>query len=430
LSVIEAAGIQHYGNFIWWKEKPHVAPNQARAILVQAKHDGMFGEEIPEDDTQVVAKAEEMIDLAQQAWDALVRGPEVEALLRMASETWSDNGHEAEEADVMSIEESQELEATATEFHTDLFQDNPPWDGYDEAKLREIYEKLPTLLESSSDPEALLAHVETYEKAHKDRMRVTNFIGTLREEDIYVREVAPEEAQEPQAESPREEPVADAAPSEDDLPRETAVEGSEGEGEGHADVQYPEPDALPEPVGEVEEPSDEDRPGEDAAEEAQKDTDYYRELVNEAEREIHQRYLAVPPSIPTDEVELPFDLTTLSDKELQRYHGIYAALAYRASYLMTVEEAKARVCRAAADELLNYLIATREPYDEYDKPKSVTRLEAEANRDVNLKTWRKRQQKHETFAFAHKNARDSYGKVVDSLSRQETMRDNEYQRGR
>jgi hypothetical protein len=82
----------------------------------------------------------------------------------------------------------------------------------------------------------------------------------------------------------------------------------------------------------------------------------------------------------------------------------------------------------AADDIHNAILVKLPRYDERDKEKRVALIEAEVESDENIKRWRRRQRKHETFAAAHRNERDSIGRLVDALSRHESMRHQEWER--
>ena len=85
-SVTEAAGVHWLTPTIWYKEKLKVNVETARAILAQGKKDGTYEAPIPEDNAKAIEEANDLVEMAQTAWDQHVRGPEVEILLRMAAD--------------------------------------------------------------------------------------------------------------------------------------------------------------------------------------------------------------------------------------------------------------------------------------------------------------------------------------------------------
>ena len=136
------------------------------------------------------------------------------------------------------------------------------------------------------------------------------------------------------------------------------------------------------------------------------------------------------PTEPTEKPEeLPFDWTTLSDLQLfQRQYGTHNALAYWVTHKMMVEEAIARRCRQAQHELKMELMIAVDTYDSHDKQRTMTLIEAEIENDPTYKSWRRRKDRHEHSANVHRQERDALNKLVEGLSRLETMRDNEFQR--
>ena len=109
---------------------------------------------------------------------------------------------------------------------------------------------------------------------------------------------------------------------------------------------------------------------------------------------------------------------------------VYSAAAYYKSSVQTREERIAMHCKEAADELTNTLLVKAKKYDDKGKEIRVTFLEAEIAGDPNVKKWRRLQRKHEQFALAAKRETESYHKLVESVSRLWTMRQNTYERGR
>ena len=59
--------------------------DQARALITQAKQDHTYEAPIPEDDAKAIEEANALIELATDAWNDMVRGSEVETILRLAA---------------------------------------------------------------------------------------------------------------------------------------------------------------------------------------------------------------------------------------------------------------------------------------------------------------------------------------------------------
>ena len=414
--VIEVAGIWHHGHFLWMRQERILNATLARTILKQAKADETYEGEPPEDDAKAVEEAESLVKMAQDAWDQNIRGPQVESILRLAAE--GENGDvpasepaeaespppKEEEKETPSSESQQTAPAEEEQVADSLklsdediarYKSEEPWENYDKEKVSEIVEAVEIGMEADDDPEDLLGHVWTYESSHKNRVRILRKLEEIGAAHGYAQD---------------EEEASASALAEDDAGEGETAEEAEEAGPGEA-AETAEETVEPEP------------------ESGEESTDDYRDLMVTAEREVVEQRSHVPPAPPKDEdFDLPFDYTTLSDKQLQMFYGIYTALAYHTNYRVLVEEARARACREAATELANNLLVNADKYDDHDKQKTMTILEAEVNSDENVKLWKKRQRKHEAFAHAFKNERDGYNKIVESLSRLETMRHNEFER--
>lgn len=155
----------------------------------------------------------------------------------------------------------------------------------------------------------------------------------------------------------------------------------------------------------------------------QSDDREHSELLAVVHDLVERERLHVPPALDVDPVDLPFDLTTLSDKELQQAYSAFTAYSYRTGYLLMIEEVSASKCREAADEIVTAYIATQQKDDG-----TVTALKAQAEQHGEVKAWRKHQRRHAVLADALRRDRDNYDKVCERLSRLETMRHEEWER--
>ena len=390
----------------------------ARSIITQAQQTEAYEDPVPEDDAKAISEAQRIVDLAQAAWKIGNHGAPVEAVLRMADPGWHPNGDvpdtptPKEEAPSEQKEEPVETEIPVSD--DDLDPEDPanwskiePWGGYDADKLADIYKGIEAAVETWSVDECvdLLESIQAYEKAHKDRIRVLNKVVECLDE---IRRRSPEEFDDGSPEEKVE--VYDPKPEVESEAEEVRVP------EDTSDVIY-EPSDVEAPIPAPETPPQEDR------------DEIYRDLIADVERQIKREHLHVPLPLPEGEIpELPFDLTTLSDRQLQFLYGAFVAYQYRAGYLLLLEEAKGRRCKEAADSMHRDFLVIWNKYDEKDKEKRVAVIEAEIESDANLQVWRRRQRLHETFAQSYRNERDSYNKIIESLSRLETMRMNEFER--
>jgi len=429
--VAEAAGVVFIGKFIWSKEATLDA-DRARAILrvgALPQHAAYEGP-IPEDDAQAIKDAEELVSMAQEAWDQHIRGETIEAILNEANNA-SENGRTAK-ADEKAPEPAPE------DSGNDHLAQTEPWEDYDSDRVGEIIEGINVFIQEGEDVDALLAHIWAYESKHKQRVRILNHLERISQDRKD--EEPKDEEPEPQEEEPAEEEGGEEPPA-DPAPQEAGTEGSGGAEEGPSDGQEapapgrePEPDAESQSAGEADEEGAEDRRGEDGAKEAEEARPGDREdieehdLIADVQAQLKRELLHIPPPIEEAPPEMPFDLTTLSDTDLQRLYMQFAAYAYRANYLLLIQEASARRAKTHADELHRELLVASDKYDEQGKLKTMTILEAEVEQDSEVKKWRKIQHKHDEFALSYRGQRDSYNKFVEALSRLETMRDNEFDR--
>jgi hypothetical protein len=429
-SVAEAADAYELFPGAWYRKEKELNAAQARAILTQAKKDASYEAPIPEDDAKAISEANDLVEMAQTAWDQYVRGPEVEAILRLAAADFSDgNGASAPTAEETPSEPEEPPKpeptpesvapepAAAPESGEDTSPDLSkvePWDGYENEKVGDINAAINAAPNEMTPDELreLMANIWAWEMAHKRRVRIIGTLNALAERLDKEAEGATPEAQDKEVvkETPPDEldgqPPAEPGPQ-PEAPAPPAEEPVEEKPE------VPEP----EKAVETEQPS-----------RAETDDEDYSNLVRTVQDEIRRERLHTPEP-PQEEVpDLPWDWTKITGDQLQRFYGIYSALAYYKGYTLAFEERMASHCRAAADELHRDLLNASDKYDDHGKEKKVSHLEAEIEADSNVMRWRKRQRKHEIFATQARQERDSYNKLVESLSRLETMRHNEWER--
>jgi len=149
----------------------------------------------------------------------------------------------------------------------------------------------------------------------------------------------------------------------------------------------------------------------------------YQGLIEEVHNMIDAERLHVPAAIVSDPVELPFDLTEVSDKQLQSLYSAFASYSYREGYLLMLEESKEQKCREAADEIVTAYLAEKATEDG-----SVTSHKAQAEQIDVVKEWRNRQRMHGILAASQRKQRDGHDKMCERLSRLEAMRMGEYER--
>lgn len=416
----------------------------ARAILAQGRKDGTHEAPIPEDDAKAIADAEDLIDMAQTAWDQHVRGPEVEVLLRMAAEAGNGDGPPPPPEELAagveengsgdSAETQAEDEAPAPEAEQtpdDDLIDVEPWENFNEESVSTVISGIDAALkeDSAEDFGDLMGHVWTYEQAHKNRATVLDHLERvakrLAKQAQQEKEAAEDAPSEPEGQS---EPEPEQAPPPAPAPEaEVEAEASPGqvvEVQAAAPSDGAAPDEA-EPVSNVVDLP----PRKPGPSEQQQDQEIdYTDLVRLIETELTAERVHTPEPPVETAPQLPWDWTKMTDGELQKFHGMFSAIAYYKNYVLAREERIGLACKMAADELHNELMIRLPKYDERDKEKRVALIEAEVENDENIRKWRRRQRKHETFAAAHRHERDSIARLVEALSRHETMRHDEWER--
>jgi hypothetical protein len=126
--------------------------------------------------------------------------------------------------------------------------------------------------------------------------------------------------------------------------------------------------------------------------------------MRQIEEELDAERLVKAEKLPDDvDTKLPWDWSEMSNKQLQRLHGVYSAMVLYKREQQTLDERKEMFCKGYADDLHNAMMLSVEKYDEREKEKRVALLEAEIESDETVKLWRRRQRRHATFAAAHKN---------------------------
>jgi hypothetical protein len=154
------------------------------------------------------------------------------------------------------------------------------------------------------------------------------------------------------------------------------------------------------------------------SEEGGPDDKRYKELIME---EIEG--LPVPIRPDGGEVQMPFSLEALTDKEILKYLGIYNSCAAYANYQYSLEEAGEASAKIIADEYFDKFLVEAEKKDpETNKPKTHRQLEAEAKvKDKNISKWRTLQNEHSVRASRYKRLRDIYTDNCERLSRAFTV---------
>lgn len=473
----------------------------AREIISQALSDEVWETDVPEDDAKAIADASEIVEMSQDAWDQNVKGPEVEAILKLAARAGATLD--------TSVAEPQQ---TASAADDDAVEPTEPWDDYKSDSVAEVLEAI-EIWQDEGDTEQL-SNLIAYEEMHKNRVKIIKAAAEAlpadEDEDEAEIEVADDqpteeiEVETPEAEDEDEEELE--AQDEDEVESDEPFEGynslsvaevkealedyladedteqddkvdtlamilefEQENGERKSLINYlnkhleafapaddeEEPEvvdaeAAQEEAGEAEDSTEpeadqgteegdqggegDSQQAEPAAEErvssagtgtlSEEDGEAgYDTLIEVVRQNLKAERLHVPERITESEVALPFDLTKVSDNELQKLYSAFMAYSYRAAYLLMEHEAISHGCRVAADEVVTAYIAEHGTEGE-----TMTVVKAEAEQIEAVKVWRKRQRRNDVLADAERRQRDAYDKVCERLSRIGTLRQEEWTR--
>lgn len=361
-------------------------------------HEGYEGP-IPEDDAVLVSEAEQLVHQAAIAWNRNnARGPEVAGVLRLADDTFDGSGDfngnsaSAEAPQPSPTPETPATPAPAPEApqtaqeapetpDEEFLTRQEPWMEYDSDDVETIVNALEA---AKTEPEAasIFHHVWAYESANKGRQRILAHLTAIAAE-FDGTPIGPAEA-----------------------PGETAEEQVPGQpsSDGYP-ADSPPPDSPPPETG----------------------IDY-SDLIAEVEAEIGRERLHTPQPPTEDAPALPYDVSRVSDGELRNLHHAFGAYAYYADTRVLRHEAIAARARQQADDIVRELLLTVAQYDEKNHERRMTFITAEVESKPHVVALRKIQRRHEIFAEAARRERDGYHKLVEMLSRQESMRHNEWLR--
>lgn len=178
---------------------------------------------------------------------------------------------------------------------------------------------------------------------------------------------------------------------------------------GYSESDLREPDSAPEP-----------RPTANTAPEAEP----------ESEGWMRKNKLPIPQS-PEEQADLPSDLTTLDDRLLRKYHSLNNGYLGRARWLLGIATGDLIRAEHLRDEAFRKALLKVHRIDpKTDKPKSVAAMDAEAKEDIDYQDWAEAANKHEREVAIRKSVVDIYQGNVAVLSREWTMRTEEFERSK
>ena len=263
-----------------------------------------------------------------------------------------------------------------------------PWTGYDNLRITEIKMRI----EKGEVDDKLDAVLAYEEDKSKPRVTVISYVKK-RKEELAKEHRQEEKEEDSQSEEAPEREVEETAPQLSDSGGADGEKDSQSEGQG---------DSF--------------------------STEEYNSLVEDAEKEVKKLILHEPPEPPSEDLNLPYDLTQLTDKALQKAYGAYNALAYRVNYKLLLEEAKLKRVKQAVKELRAYLFAESVKYDHHQHQRTMTDINSHIDTIPEMKEWMQRENLLEVNVDAYRSQRDGLYREVDMLSRLETMRHQEAER--
>lgn len=137
------------------------------------------------------------------------------------------------------------------------------------------------------------------------------------------------------------------------------------------------------------------------------------------------RGLPLPQANESEPIQMPFDVSSLSDSDIRKYHGIFNHYFSRVRYELAEENSQLVAAEHLRDE------AFRQAYSRLDKDgKTLKALETEAMARPEYISWNNNVLDHEKNVIKLKALSEIYAKNVEVLSREATIRQNEYERSR
>ena len=130
-------------------------------------------------------------------------------------------------------------------------------------------------------------------------------------------------------------------------------------------------------------------------------------------------------------LDMPTDLTDLGDKQLRRLYSAFGAYLSRARWLLAISSSNLANANHLKDEAFRIAyINTNRFIKLRDKKATKDLIENEAREDDNYKTWEEKVVKHNQEVIHWRALVDIYSDNVNRLSREWTMRTEEYERSR
>lgn len=141
-------------------------------------------------------------------------------------------------------------------------------------------------------------------------------------------------------------------------------------------------------------------------------------------------HLPIPKEWQDEPSELPRDFTKITDQDVRRLSSEYNAYFTRALWLLAVERSDLANATHLLDDALRKATLEVDRKDAAGKAKTVAIIEAEANNDTDVQTYRGNVYIHEDRIIVLKALAEIYSSNIERLSREATMRKDEFERSK
>lgn len=158
---------------------------------------------------------------------------------------------------------------------------------------------------------------------------------------------------------------------------------------------------------------------------------YSESDLRERENTFEPEDLPIPKPLPEVPYDMPTDLTEIGDKALRRLYSAFNAYSGRARWMLAISQSNLANATHLRDESYRaaYLIYHRRAQVEGEKLSQAI-LENLAKESDDYKSWEEKVSKHEKEVTNWRALSDIYSKNVEILSREWTMRTEQYERER
>lgn len=141
-------------------------------------------------------------------------------------------------------------------------------------------------------------------------------------------------------------------------------------------------------------------------------------------------HLPVPHEWQDEPSELPRDFTQLSDREVRKLSSEYNAYFTRTLWLLAIERSDLANATHLLDDAQRKALLQVEKKDSSGKAKTIAVMEAEAGNDPDVQTYSGKVYTHEDRIIVLKALSEIYSSNIERLSREASMRKDEFERSK